>query len=34
MINKIIVKDIIDLFINNIYKLHKFFYSIIFNYNS
>ena len=33
IIDKIIIKDIINLFINNIYKLHGFFYSIISNYN-
>ena len=31
--NKIIAKDTINLFINNIYKLHRFPHFIIFNYN-
>ena len=32
IINKIVVKNIINLFINNVYKLYKFFYFIVFNY--
>ena len=33
IINKFISKNIINLFINNVYKLYKFSYFIVFNYS-